>query len=133
MAPTEDINTLAGRLATFEVAHRLPKRRSSAAKKKGPAAVSWPHESPAPEEVGATLIEQEGSHANDQSYSSAMLASTIPQPPPVTIMLSASTVKRTWTAGTRTTTQPTSISHFRPIAPGLYFRISALEWMRQTE
>lgn len=52
----EDVGTLAGRLATFERPHHLAKRRASAAKKKAPPAVTWPHEKPTPEEVRFTSL-----------------------------------------------------------------------------
>ena len=56
MALLEGINTLVGRLETFQTAHHLPKRRASSTKKKTPATVSWPHETPTPEEVSAKAV-----------------------------------------------------------------------------
>lgn len=51
MTLLECINTLVGRLETFQTAHHIPKRRASSTKKKTPAIVSWPHETPTPEEL----------------------------------------------------------------------------------
>jgi hypothetical protein len=56
MTLLEGINTLVGRLETFQTAHHLPKRRASSTKKKTPATVSWPHETPTPEEVSAKAV-----------------------------------------------------------------------------
>ncbi|KAF2757777.1 inhibitor of apoptosis repeat-containing protein [Pseudovirgaria hyperparasitica] len=53
MAGPGDMTTLIGRLASFESAQQVPKRRSSSTRKKAAAAstVTWPHSSPAPEEL----------------------------------------------------------------------------------
>ncbi|KAF2840176.1 BIR-domain-containing protein [Patellaria atrata CBS 101060] len=47
----EGVNTLIGRLATFQEPVQLPKRRASSTKKKTPSTVSWPHKTPTPEEL----------------------------------------------------------------------------------
>ncbi|OCK84092.1 hypothetical protein K432DRAFT_422869 [Lepidopterella palustris CBS 459.81] len=51
MVLPDGVHTLAGRLETFQTAHHLPKRRASSSKKKTPSTISWPHETPAPEEL----------------------------------------------------------------------------------
>ncbi|KAK3116650.1 hypothetical protein LTR53_002764 [Teratosphaeriaceae sp. CCFEE 6253] len=54
MASTPDMQTQAARLATFQHAHQLSKRRASSTssrKKKGDSTVEWPHEQPAMEEL----------------------------------------------------------------------------------
>lgn len=52
MAATEGVNTLQGRIESFAATHHLSKRRASSTKKRGPAAVSWPHLNPLPLDVG---------------------------------------------------------------------------------
>lgn len=52
MAPTRDVMTLAGRLATFDGPVQITKRRASSAKKTKPATTAeWPHQSPSPDQV----------------------------------------------------------------------------------
>ncbi|KAJ9640962.1 hypothetical protein H2199_005630 [Coniosporium tulheliwenetii] len=51
MGAPEAVQTVSGRLATFEEPQHLPKRRASSTKKKTALAVSWPHEKPAPEDL----------------------------------------------------------------------------------
>ena len=55
MTLPEGTQTFAGRLATFENPHHLPKRRASSTKKKGAGTLSWPASAPSAEEVGAAF------------------------------------------------------------------------------
>lgn len=49
MAWVEGMETLAARLASFDVAHPQPKRRGS--NTKNSKALRWPHKTPSPEQV----------------------------------------------------------------------------------
>ncbi|OCL05283.1 hypothetical protein AOQ84DRAFT_356028 [Glonium stellatum] len=64
MTLSEGVNTLAGRLETFQTAHHLSKRRASSTKKKTPATVSWPHTTPTPEELALAGFYYKPSAAN---------------------------------------------------------------------
>ena len=54
MASTESYNTIQGRIDSFASEIRLPKRRASSTKKKGPSTISWPHNNPLPNDVSAS-------------------------------------------------------------------------------
>jgi len=51
MSLPDTVNTLQGRIETFQVSHALTKRRASSTKKKTPTNLTWPHTSPLPEQV----------------------------------------------------------------------------------
>ncbi|KAL1635726.1 hypothetical protein SLS58_010089 [Diplodia intermedia] len=51
MSPPENANSFVGRLATFESPRQLTKRRASSTKKRTATTVSWPHETPSPEDL----------------------------------------------------------------------------------
>ncbi|KAL9092729.1 MAG: hypothetical protein Q9159_000627 [Coniocarpon cinnabarinum] len=51
MAPSPEMQTFAGRLASFDGPKQVNKRRASSQKKKQPTSSSWPHESPTPEQL----------------------------------------------------------------------------------
>jgi hypothetical protein len=62
MTHPDGVNTVEGRLATFDTQHPA-KRRASSNRKRAAAQLKWPHESPSPEDVctyaarlGYTLI-----------------------------------------------------------------------------
>jgi len=48
--PPEGVETVQGRLETFQIAH-IVKRRGSTAKKRVPATLKWPSKLPTPEDV----------------------------------------------------------------------------------
>jgi hypothetical protein len=50
MAHPEGVNTVEGRLATFNAAHPA-KRRASTTRKRAAATLAWPHDSPTPDDV----------------------------------------------------------------------------------
>ncbi|KAF2099497.1 hypothetical protein NA57DRAFT_55462 [Rhizodiscina lignyota] len=51
MALPNGAQTFAGRLATFEAVHHMPKRRASNNKKKGPSTLTWPTTAPTAEDM----------------------------------------------------------------------------------
>jgi hypothetical protein len=51
MAHPEGVETYEGRLATFKAVHPA-KRRASSTRKRAAATLSWPHDSPNPDDVG---------------------------------------------------------------------------------
>lgn len=56
MTATNDMQTFAARLHSFQTPHQLAKRRASnQAKKKTVGIAEWPHEKPAPEDVRLTV------------------------------------------------------------------------------
>lgn len=61
MAPASDetLATEEGRLATFENAQQITKRRASATRKKATSIIEWPHETLSAEEVGLSTAQDE--------------------------------------------------------------------------
>ncbi|KAK4991540.1 hypothetical protein LTR50_001734 [Elasticomyces elasticus] len=51
MTMPEKVHSYVGRLATFTEAHHPAKRRASSSKKRAAGTVTWPHETPTPEEL----------------------------------------------------------------------------------
>ncbi|KAL0254428.1 hypothetical protein SLS55_009903 [Diplodia seriata] len=51
MSPPDNANSFVGRLASFESPRQLTKRRASSTKKRTATTVSWPHETPSPEDL----------------------------------------------------------------------------------
>ncbi|KKY19306.1 putative at hook domain-containing protein [Diplodia seriata] len=51
MSPPDNANSFVGRLASFESPRQLTKRRASSTKKRIATTVSWPHETPSPEDL----------------------------------------------------------------------------------
>ncbi|KAK0653381.1 Protein bir1 [Lasiodiplodia hormozganensis] len=51
MSHPENVNSFVGRLATFESPRQLSKRHASSSKKRTATTVSWPHETPSPEDL----------------------------------------------------------------------------------
>lgn len=55
MANSEELQTFAARLSTFEAPKQVNKRRVSNNRKKQPTTVTWPHTTPDPEQVSSIL------------------------------------------------------------------------------
>lgn len=120
MPGSTEMLTYAARLATFQQAHQLSKRRASSqsSKKKSEKAVEWPHESPTVEEVH--------DHTRPANFNlltkcslPAPASSTVPSPTP-SIMCNASRVPSSSMAGSPRTTRCANIWLTRRAVLGLY-------------
>lgn len=107
-SPTE-LNTIAGRLATFDTPHQLPKRRASSTKKKAVTQVSWPHETPTPADV-TIPIDQSTVKRLLTRFSLHEQGSTTSPPPVVPTASHVICARRHLTDGTLMTTPPSNIS-----------------------
>ncbi len=115
MAPLPGMETLAARLSSFETVLPAPKRRGSNIK--GQKSISWPHQSPSPEEVSLKL--NQCPHMNTNSiYSSRKLVYTTILLLLAQITRHAFCVKANWPDGKRTTIPHWNIWNWQVIVVG---------------
>jgi hypothetical protein len=109
MSHPEDVHTNEGRLATFS-ASQPAKRRASATRKRAAATLTWPHESPNPDDV-SRVHPTDSKNGQLTCYSSPKRASTLPQVGRVQIIAAVFCVTCNWTAGKMATIRRWSTTH----------------------
>lgn len=107
MTSSSDLNTIAGRLASFDGPHQVAKRRASSTKKKTITQASWPHKTPKPEDVGI-LLQLLSTVQKLTRFSLHELGSTTNLPPTATTASHVIFVRRCWMGGTPMTNLPLS-------------------------
>jgi len=112
------MQTVAQRLASFQVEQQLAKRRTSSQRKKVQHTATWPHQTPTPEDVRLPFYSSIGLMLTVHLSSRAQVSSTIRHPAILT-MLRVSNAMPNLMDGNLQTMPLRSILHILRIAPGL--------------